>query len=275
MKGKKDEAVGYDKLFAAMTAEIEAGDSTAGEDGYVRELVIVGNVIRELRASIPAKFPDEAAERTFFAQIWPRFYGKWFYYLLLHRFTFIRDCISADEIPALIRREDRRASGLFRRHREFWQYYRCRAEPVMQEFTRAYSQGCIFDPLALVLDSQAATLASYKAARCLAYEEYQDFLREQRQLPIALDGQVVEWRETNSAAAELIKAQTEAQSVYIDGKPATAAQNRAIFEATYRMELKSFDKLLYAIDGRKSDDTSYYLAKLGSAMKGRKERLRK
>jgi hypothetical protein len=86
---------------------------------------------------------------------------------------------------------------------------------------------------------------------------------------------VFEWKETRSAAVEWIKAMAEAGSVYVNGQPATAGQLRADFEERFGLELKGFDNLLYATDGRKNEETAYYLTKLLSALKGRKERLRK
>jgi hypothetical protein len=46
-----------------------------------------------------------------------------------------------------------------------------------------------------------------------------------------------EWKESNSAAVELIKSQVEAESIYINGKPATAAQLKADFEEKYNEDL--------------------------------------
>ena len=74
---------------------------------------------------------------------------------------------------------------------------------------------------------------------------------------------------------EWIKAMAEAGSAYVDGQPATAGQLRAAFEEQFGLELKDFDKLLYAMDGRKSEETSCHLMKLLGTMKGRRERLRK
>ena len=68
----------------------------------------------------------------------------------------------------------------------------------------------------------------------------------------------------------MIKARVEAGSVYIDGKPATAVQLRADHEARYGENLKDFDKLLYATDTRKKDQTPY-LTKLVQVFVGRKD----
>jgi hypothetical protein len=62
--------------------------------------------------------------------------------------------------------------------------------------------------------------------------------------------------------------------VYVDGVPATTAQLVAQFEETYGVDLRDFNKLLYAADARKKDATPY-LTKLINAFKGRKVMLRK
>ena len=83
-----------------------------------------------------------------------------------------------------------------------------------------------------------------------------------------------EWKETRSAAVDLIKAMAEAGSVDINGVPATTMQLRTAFERQFGMELNDFDNLLYATDTRKIDETPYF-SKLARALKGRKERLGK
>ena len=83
-----------------------------------------------------------------------------------------------------------------------------------------------------------------------------------------------EWKETRSAAVDLIKAMAEAGSIHINGVPATARQLRTSFERRFHLELKDFDNLLYASDTRKIDETLYF-TKLVNALKGRKEQLGK
>lgn len=79
---------------------------------------------------------------------------------------------------------------------------------------------------------------------------------------------------SKSAAVELIKSQAEAASLYINGKPATAAQLKADFERRFDLPLDNFNNLMYAANGRKNEDTPY-LNKLISFLLGRKKRLRK
>jgi hypothetical protein len=80
----------------------------------------------------------------------------------------------------MIRREERRVTAFFRANREFWTYYRSGSPVLDEQFTRKHSQSRIFEPLALVIDQDGATLGSYRAAWCLAMEGYRTWLAEER-----------------------------------------------------------------------------------------------
>ena len=252
-------------------------DRPPGE-GYGGMILIVRKSIAELRAAMEL-FTDRESEVGFFRNVWPVFYGKLFYYLLLHEFEQDRLGLPATALAELIGRGEREVQQFFRRNREFWQYYKTGSALIAEQFTRSYSDGCVFDPLCQVLDREYSTVASYRAARGLAYEGYGHFLQEEKERaarPALAGGEQrrYEWKEGKTAAVELIKAQVEAGSIFINGKPATAVQLRADFEAQYGEDLKDFDKLLYATDTRKKDQTPY-LTKLMQMFVGRKERLGK
>jgi hypothetical protein len=240
-------------------------------------ILIVRRSIGGLRAAVEP-FADGDAEVAFFRGVWPVFYGKLFYYLLLHEFEQDRLGIPVAALSELIGRGEREVQQFFRRNRDFWQYYKTGSSLISEQFTRTYSDGCLFDPLCQVVDREWATVASYRAARGLAYEGYGEYLRREKERtanPAAGGGRRrYEWREGKTAAVEYICAQAEAQSIYIDGKPATAVQLRADHEAKYGQDLKDYDKLLYATDTRKKDQTPY-LTKLVQMFVGRKERLGK
>jgi hypothetical protein len=264
----------YTTLLRDMLDGLERADADRplGE-GYGGMILIVRKSIGELRAGMES-FTDRDAEVTFFRGVWPVFFGKLFYYLLLHGFEMDRLGLPAGALSELIGRGEREVQQFFRRNRDFWQYYKTGSSLVAEQFTRAYSDGCLFDPLCQVVDREWTTVASCRAAQGLAYEEYKQFLQEETERAAGGDQRRYEWKEGKTAAVELIKAQVEAGSIYIDGKPATAVQLRADHEARYGEDLKDFDKLLYATDTRKKDQTPY-LTKLVQAFVGRKERLGK
>jgi hypothetical protein len=265
----------YDELYAGMEKQLaEALVTPAESEYYAAAVTIVRASIEGLKASTRKGFADQKAEVAFFREVWPRFYARLYYYLLVCQFEHDRAVLPSGKLPALIHREEAVVARFFRQHREFWQYFRSGSPVIDTQFTREYSKSCLFDPLCQVLDSEGATLAGYHAAWGLAYEEYLIFLKQAAEIPEYTGRPRYEWKESKSAAVELIKSQVEAESIYINGKPATAAQLKAEFEEKYNEDLKDFDKLLYATDIRKSEPTPY-LTKLVNAFMGRRKRLRK
>lgn len=266
----------YDDLFAAMEEQLaDAGaGQAAGMDGV--GIAIAREKIGELKDMAAGCFADREAEIHFFREVWPKFYARLFFLLLVHQFELDRMGLPAGAVPALFRREEKNVARFFRQNQDFWQYYRSGSPLIAGQFVRVYSQSCVFDPLSQVLDPQWATLASYRVAWGLAYEKYLAFLEQEKDGgSVASPGGLrYEWKESKSAAVELIKSQAEAGSIYINGKPATSAQLKADFERKYGEDLRDFDKLLYATDARKSEPTAY-LTKLINAFMGRRERLRK
>ncbi|HWB91542.1 MAG TPA: RteC domain-containing protein [Puia sp.] len=262
-----------EQLYADMQAGLaEIGDYPDTRTGYREQLRGVRDRISELRAVVPGDFSSVEEERWYFREVWPKFYGRYFFFVLRQRFWVEKQSLPSRCWREFIRREEGRAAGFFRRHQRFWVSYRCGTGEGADEFTRGYSGGCLYEPLSIVLDSGAATVASYRAAWGLAFEEYLQWL--QLGAGTLEVGEMQEWKESLSAAAELIKSQAEAESVYIDGKPATAVQLRADFERRFRVDLRNFDNLLYAGDTLKKEETPY-LSKLMRALMGRKRRLGK
>jgi hypothetical protein len=265
----------YFRLYTEMESALEEAELVRRPDeGYARLMTIVGQSIRQLKTLTELPFPDETKESAFFREVWPRFYSKLFYYQLVNGFELDRLGVAAETLLDLIRREERKIQLFFRKNREFWWDYRSGSAAITGQFTRRYSVSCLFDPLSQVLDSEWATIASYRVASGLAYELFLDYLQRATNSTEMAITRRYEWREGKTAAVEWIKAQAEAGSIYIDGKPATAVQLRADFEARFGEDLKDFDKLLYATDTRKKDATPY-LTKLVNAFVGRKERLGK
>ena len=254
---------------------VEGQDDRDGSERNAEAIILVQGKIAELREKTYGSFSSREGEIFFFREVWPKFHARLFYLQMVQRFESKRRALPIHAIAALIRREEIQIARFFGQYREFWQYYRSRSPLLAAQFTREYSRSCLFDPLSQVLDSDWATLASYRAAWGLAYEEYYLFLRREGEGRAARPGGGrYEWKESKSAAVELIKSQAEAGSIFINGKPATTAQLKADFEEKYQEDLRDFDKLLYATDTRKLDSTPY-LTKLVEAFMGRKKRLGK
>ena len=147
-----------------------------------------------------------------------------------------------------------------------------------EEEIALFREALLFDAMSLSLDRQLATIANPTAAWALVFKKNFGFLQGQSpeigQRSAKTKGWRFEWRESKSAAVEWIKAEALNKSVYVNGEPATTAQLVAKFEEDYGLDLRDFNKLLYAADARKKDATPY-LTKLINAFKGRKLMLRK
>jgi hypothetical protein len=266
----------YNSLYIEMEQQLAEGrEDRASSGGNAQAIMLVQEKIAELREKTEGSFGAGDGEIYFFREVWPKFHARLFYFQLVQRFESQREGLSPVGINALICREEAAIARFFKRYQDLWQYYRSRLPLVSAQFTREYSRSCLFDPLSQVLDPGWATLASYRVAWGLAYEEFIVYLRREAEGGDSCRGRRrYEWKESKSAAVELIKSQAEAGSIFINGKPATTAQLKADFEKRYQEDLKDFDKLLYATDTRKLEATPY-LMKLVDAFMDRKKRLRK
>ena len=172
----------FDTLYTAMEKMLGALDrETDGVDRYAQGIQVIREKILELRPLSRKALSGREGEVEYFREVWPAFYGKLLLYVQLHRFETFCLPLAAESVPGLIKREEKRVGAFFRANREFWMYYRSGAAILSEQFTRAYSQARLFDPLALVIDPDGATLASYRAAWCLAMERYGRWLAEERE----------------------------------------------------------------------------------------------
>jgi hypothetical protein len=171
----------FDTLYADLQRALLQGDRRdPGPDRYLEGIGVIRECVGKLRALGLRFMKDEAKEIEYFKGVWPAFYSKLLLYIRLYGLELRRGMMPADSWPALIGEEEDRVAGYFQNNREFWQYYRSGARVIDGQFTRAYSRDRIFEPLAVVLDPEAATLASYRAACCLAMQDYGEWLKEER-----------------------------------------------------------------------------------------------
>lgn len=171
----------FDTLYTALEKSLDTlGRERAGMDRYHRGIVMIRERISDMRTTGRKFVRGRETEIAYFREVWPIFYGQLFHYILLYRFELNRQTRPGDAWLGLIGQEEFRVSRFFRANGEFWSYYRSGAAVQDEQFTRAYSQARVFDPLALVIDGEA-TLASYTAARCLAMEAYGKWLSQERE----------------------------------------------------------------------------------------------
>jgi RteC protein len=177
----------YDGLYAELEGSLKGMDgSLQRAEEYLRGIGLVRGSIEKLRALGAKHMRKEADEIGFFRNVWPVFYAKLFLYIWLYRIGMRRELVTADEWLAVISAEESRAESFFRRNLDFWWYYRSGATVIDEQFTRAYSHHRIFDPLAMIIDQDLATLASCRAARGLAFEEYLVLLKGDLRIPAEL-----------------------------------------------------------------------------------------
>ena len=180
----------YDGLYAELDRALKDTDGSLQKvEGYLRGIGIIRDSIEKLRVLGAKHIRKEADEIGFFRNVWPVFYAKLFLYIWLYRIGLRRELVSADEWLAVIGAEESKAETFFRRNLNFWWYYRSGAAVINEQFTRAYSRHRIFDPLAMIIDQDLATLASCRAAKGLAYEEYLVLLKGDLRTPVESMGE--------------------------------------------------------------------------------------
>lgn len=276
MRKDKEERDTLEAMLDRMEKELnKLAQSRAGKVGYREEIKVIRAAIGELNGAIEKVVDAPDTEVVIFRDHWPKCYSQLFYYQLLQAFEAERRGLPKELIAVLISREESLVADYFRQHREFWLGYLGGSGSLDHTFKRAYNRNNWADQLSLVIDPDRATIASYKVAVCLAYERYLVFLEAAKGEPKTKGWHGrFEWKETKTAAVQLIKAQAEAGSIYINGVPATATQLQAEWEERFGVELKDFDNLLYA-SGATKKDVATYLTKLINALMGRRERLQK
>jgi hypothetical protein len=184
----------YHGLYAELEGSLKGMDgSLQRAEEYLRGIGLIRDSIEKLRALGAKRIRKEPDEIGFFRNVWPVFYAKLFLYIWLYQIGLRRELVTAEEWLAVLGAEESKAETFFRRNLNFWWYYRSGAAVIDEQFTRAYSHHRIFDPMAMIIDQDLATLASCRAARGLAYEEYLVLLKGDLRMPAdALPGSGIE-----------------------------------------------------------------------------------
>ena len=266
----------FQPLLKAVAEDRQRADKTAlVVASYAGAIIKMWERIQQMQQLAPKVLKSREGEILYFREIWPRMFGHLFYYQKVYGLLSQRTHVPAGELASVCVKEEAEVARFFDMNREFWQNYTARLAIMDGQFTREYSMACIFDPLCMVICPAGATLASYKAAWGLAYEEYKVVLTNRIADPVTPPPRHKHrWLESRTAALELLKAQEEAGSIEVDGARATMGQLVEDFEDRYDFPLKDYNKLLYAATGRKIV-TAPYLSKLMASFNGRKARLRK
>jgi hypothetical protein len=265
----------YSLLYADMeSALLQLELEKRRNEGYSAFIKLVRQYIGQVKAATGQPFLDEEEEIMFFRDIWPKFYAKLFYYQLVNAFQTDREGKSPAAQVRLTAEVEGVIADFFAENKEFWSYYRDNSDVINTQFTLKYSRSCLLDPLSDLLDREWGTIAGYRAAWALAYGEFATYLQQVKSIMENEPQSNWEWHESKTALAELIIGLVGTASIYINGKPATAAQLKTHFQKHYAVDLSDFNKLLYATDTRKKDETPF-LSRLRQEFLRRKERLGK
>jgi hypothetical protein len=256
--GEKPRASFYDDLYGEMLQLLKKADSEdSDKEGYFKMVLIVRDSIGRLGEVSTTTFPDRNSEVGYFRDIWPKFYAQLFYYLLLHCFEMGRISLSAEELPSMITREEKKVAGFFSQYREFWQYYRSGSPVVATQFTREYSISCVLDPLCLVVDPMGATLASYRAAWGLAMERYGKWLEEKQrgltQRGGLMDVEGYSWAYTDADFVEWIFGLQAAGAIRYKGEPADISRLQKWSKQALGKEVVNIYDRFKVIRNRKKD----------------------
>jgi RteC protein len=213
----------FDALYADLEKPLKLADrSRQGAGKYLSGIEMIREKMNKLKALGTKFIRNEATEIEFFRNVWPAFYAKLLLYICLDELVGRRGLTPADGWAAIIVQEENRVAAFFRSNKEFWQYYRAGAPVPDLQFTRAYSRGRIFEPLALVVDPEAVTLASYQAAWCLAMHSYSEWLSEEqaRLSGASAADEGYSWDHTDADFAEWLFGLQAVGAIRYKGQPA-------------------------------------------------------
>ena len=171
----------FDTMYAGLNKDLlQLDQGLRPVDRYARAVTVIGERIGKVRALARKALGSRVGEVDYFRAVWPAFYGALFLYAELYKFEQVSFSLAAGSRKRLVQREIGRVGAFFQRNREFWMYYRSGSTVLDEQFTRAYSQARVLEPLALVIDPDGATVASYRAAWCRAMEGYGVWLADER-----------------------------------------------------------------------------------------------
>ena len=260
----------FDTLYAELEKALKGTDrKLQGPERYLHGIGLIREKIGKLRVQGDKVIREKAKEIEYFRQVWPAFYSRLFFYIRLHGIELSRPTVTDQDWPATIRQEEGRVTAFFRANRDFWQYYRSGASLLDEQFTRAYSRNRIFDPLALVMDQEAATLASYKAAWCLAMHSYGEWLAEERtRLSAGSDSAAdlgYSWGTSDADLAEWLFGIQAVGAIHYKGQPADMSRLQKWARLAVGREVANIYDRGRLLRGRKKERLAF-TKKLASAL---------
>lgn len=267
----------YVKLFLpllkAVAEERRLADRTAlVVETYAGAIITARGRVRQMQALAPKALKSREGEIIYFREIWPAVYGHLFFYHAAHNFLSKRVVVPVENVPALVRSEGRVARDFLQKNWEFWLNYRSRTPVIDEQFMRTYSRGCIYEPLSMVMDTEGATLASYKAAWGLAFTDLLTLLNQGLGKISAVseeadDLQDFSWACTDADAVEWLYSLHSGSVILHKGEPADIAHLGRWFKLNFRKEIVNIYDRFKAVRNRKKDRAPFMKRLLGGLEK--------
>jgi RteC protein len=155
----------FDTLYTEMAKALtQIARTNQGPDKYLRSIESIRQSIGKVGLQGAKFMRNKSTEIEFFRNVWPGFHAQLLLYIWLFGIELRRGLEPADDWQAFLQGEEKRLALFFKANQKFWQYYRAGARGLDQQFTRAYRRNRILEPLAMIIDQEGATLASYRAA---------------------------------------------------------------------------------------------------------------
>lgn len=213
----------FDSLYAELEKVLKQGAKIRqGPERYLHGIGQIRERIGRVRAQGLKVMRNEAAEIGYFRDVWPAFHAKYLLYIWLYDLELHRGAAPADDWAAIVRQQENRVLAFFQSNGKFWRYYQ--AGGLDEQFTRGYTRERMLEPLAMVIDLEGATLASYRAAWCLAMHAYSEWLREERALLSVGTASAMDlgysWGASDADLAELLFGIQAVGAVKYQGQPA-------------------------------------------------------
>jgi hypothetical protein len=204
-------------------------------------------------------------EIQYFKYLAPLFYSEYFYHIKAYDVELLKRSTSKENIRAVLDHDLKEIDLFFARNADFCKYYHIGTTYLDEQiFTRHDGNRWPLDDLSFVIDTNFC-LASYKISWILANEKYRRYLEQEIErlnnpeniIEQALNRDIWTWKGSKSDATELIVCMQLSEGIYINGRPASAAQLAEKFEKLLAMDLKDLKNLDYANRSRKKDMTPF------------------
>jgi hypothetical protein len=247
----------FDGLYAGMEKALGALKGE-GEGRYAAGLAVIAAAVGDVRKAA-ARIRPGVQEVDYCRHVWPVFHSIWWLHMRLYKLEERRGRSGPGVWERLIADQEGRVAAFWQRNDEFWAYYLAGAQVLDHQFTRAYSRGLILDPRAAMMDREGATVASWRAARCLEAEGLGRWLRGERarlEGGLSLGGEYT-WAGTEAELAEWLLGAQVTGVIHYRGQAADLQRLNQWARGTLGREVKNIYDRIRHLRGRKKTKTAF------------------